>query len=210
MKLLILGATGGTGLQLLAQALAQSHTVTAFVRNPAALAVHYPKPLPNLRIITGDILKRDTIDAAISGQDAVISALGIKVLGVNTIMSDGTRNVVNSMQQCGVKRLIVETSIGVGDSKSQMTFLFGKIILPFVLKNMFADKEVQEQVIMQSGLDWTIVRPGMLTNGRKTGVYRSGLDKAISGRISRADVADFMLRQLNDVTYIHQTPALAT
>lgn len=209
MKILLFGATGGTGLELLAQALAQSHTVTAFVRNPAALALRYPLPLPNLRIVTGDILQRGTIDAAMPGHDAVLSTLGIKVLGANTIMSDGTRNIVDAMQQFGVKRFIVETSIGVGDSKGQTTFFFGKIILPYVLKNMFADKEVQENIIRQSNLDWTIVRPGMLTNGIKTGTYRSGLDPSISGRISRADVADFMLRQLTDPTYLRKTPALA-
>ncbi len=209
MNLLIFGATGGTGLELVAQALAQSHTVTAFVRNPAVLKTRFSHSPANLRIVTGDILQREPIDAAMAGQDAVLSTLGTKVLRANTIISDGTRNIIGSMQQFGVKRLIVETSIGVGDSKEQMSFFFGKIFLPIVLKNMFADKEVQEQIIQQSELDWTIIRPGRLTNGIKTSTYRSGLDKKISGKISRADVADFMLRQLFEPTYRQKTPAQA-
>ena len=211
MKLLIFGATGRTGRALVAQALEQGHTVTAFARNPAAITTKRR----NLAIVQGDILDYASIERAVDGQDAVLSALGTKVLRKNTIISDGTRNIITAMEKSGVKRFVFESSLSIGNSKpqqKQLGLFYNIIVIPLLLRNMFQDKEVQERYIMQSTLDWVIVRPAVLNNGLRTGVYRSGFsttDASIKAKISRADVADFMLKQLTDDTYIHKAPSLS-
>lgn len=207
MKLLIFGATGGTGRALVALALEQDHAVTAFARNPAAIETTHPR----LRVVKGDILDRASIDAAMQGQEAVVSALGTRNFKPNTIVSEGTRNILQSMEAAGIRRFICETSLGVGDSKNQTGLIF-KLLLQPLLKNVFEDKERQETLIRQSGLDWIIVRPGGLTDGPRTGQYRAGFspeEKSLRMRISRADVADFMLKQLTDDTYLHKSPGLS-
>ena len=211
MKLLIFGATGRTGRALVAQALEQGHTVTAFARNPVAITTKHR----NLAIVQGDILDYASIERTVERQDAILSALGTKVLRKNTIISDGTRNIITAMEKSGVKRFVFESSLSIGNSKpqqKQLGLFYNIIVIPLLLRNMFQDKEVQERYIMQSTLDWVIVRPAVLTNGLRTGVYRSGFsatDTPIKAKISRADVADFMLKQLTDDTYIHKAPSLS-
>ena len=211
MKLLIFGATGGTGRALVAQALDQGYTVTAFARNPDAVTTKHSR----LAIMQGDILDYASVERAVKGQDAVLSALGTRILRKNTIISDGSRNIITAMEKHGVKRFVCESSLSIGDSKEQqkqLGLLYNIIIIPLLLRNMFADKEVQERYIMQSTLDWVIVRPGVLTNAPRTAVYRSGFsaaDASIKAKISRADVADFMLKQLTDNTYVHKAPSLS-
>jgi nucleoside-diphosphate-sugar epimerase len=129
-----------------------------------------------------------------------------------TTLSEGTRNVVRAMERLGVRRFVCESSLGIGDSKGQLGFLFNYVVIPLLLRNIFADKQVQEKVIRESNLEWVIVRPAALTNGPRTGVYRSGFetgDKSIRARISRADVADFMLGQVTESTYLRKTPGLS-
>ncbi len=208
MNLLIFGATGGTGRALVEQALEQGHAVSAFARNPAALPVKHK----DLKTVKGDVLDYESVEAAIKEQDAVFSALGTRVLRKNTILSDGTKNIITAMEKLGVRRFICESSLGVGDSKGQLGFVYSSILVPLFLRNIFKDKEVQERYINESTLDWVIVRPAVLTNGPRTGVYRSGFsgrDRSISGKISRADVADFMLKELTEETYIRKTPGLS-
>src|SRR3989442_9556402 len=208
MKLLIFGATGGTGQELVQQALGQGHVVTAFARNPAAATTKHP----NLSVAKGDVLDYDSVEAAMKGQDAVLSALGVRALTKNTLLSEGTKNIIRAMEKLGVKRFICESSLGIGDSKGQLGFLYNYILIPLFLRNVFADKEIQERYIRQSKLDWVIARPAMLTNGPRTGAYRSGFnvtDKSIKGKISRADVADFMLKQLRDEQFVHKAPSLS-
>jgi len=208
MKLLVFGGTGGTGREIVAQALGQGHVVTALVRNPAALTTKHE----NLRVVRGDILDYPSVDAAVPGQDAVLSALGVRVLRKNTLLSDGTQTIIRAMERHGVKRFICESSLGVGESKEQLGWVFNLFIIPLFLRNVFRDKETQEQHIRQSKPEWIIVRPGALVNGPRTGVYRSGFsttDRTIKAKISRADVADFMLKQLTDDTYLRKTPGLS-
>jgi putative NADH-flavin reductase len=249
VKVLVFGASGGTGTQLVEQALEQGHTVTAFARDPATIhQVH-----DNLRIATGDILDAASVDAAMAGQGAVLSALGTRlpvkvILGVviatqiiahtaplsqparllielavpllailllsgrTTTISDGTRNIVRAMERDGVKRFVFESSLGVGDSKWRMGLLHNVVAVPLFLRNVFADKEVQEKIIENSALDWVIVRPAVLTNGPKRSAYRVGADVGswlVPSRISRADVAAFMLEQVTAAKYLRQTPGLA-
>jgi hypothetical protein len=116
------------------------------------------------------------------------------------------------MERVGVKRFICESSLGIGNSKGQLGFLYNYVLIPILLRNVFADKEVQEQVVRESKLDWVIVRPAVLTNGSRTRVYRSGFDaadKSIQTKISRADVADFMLGQLINDVYLSKTPGVS-
>jgi putative NADH-flavin reductase len=158
------------------------------------------------------MLDPDAVDKAVHDQDAVISALGVEKLRKNTILSDGTRTIIQAMERHGVQCLICISSLGVGDSKGQLGRLYTWFLIPFVLRNLFADKERQEQHIRASALDWTIVRPGVLTNGPHTGSYRHGFsptDRSIKAKISRADVADFVLKQLTDDTYLHKTPGVS-
>ena len=211
MKLIVFGATGGTGQHLVKQALAQGHTVTAFVRNPAKFGVSHP----GLRIVQGDVLDAASVEQAVSGHDAVMAALGAPARDTNKVRSEGTRNIISAMEKTGVRRLVCQTSLGYGDSIQVLDgtpFYFRHIIVPFFLRRAFADHQLQEDLIQRSRLDWIIVRPGNLTDGEHTGRYRHGFqatDKTITVNISRADVADFMLGQLSDNTYLRKTTGLS-
>lgn len=202
MRLALFGATGGTGRQVLAQALAAGHSVTALVRDPARL----PEQAGLTRII-GDVLDPEATRRCVEGADAAICVLGSHGRGA-PIEALGTACLLEAMRAHGVRRLVAVTSLGVGDSRQQLNPLF-RIIMDLTLKPIMQAKAEQERLIQASGLDWTIVRPGGLTDGPRTGRYRSGLDRAIrGGRISRADVADFVLRQVTETTYLCQTPAV--
>lgn len=205
MKLLIFGSTGSIGRQLVEQALAEGHTVTAFGRNPAKFDLKHP----NLKFVQGDVLDSASVEKAVQGQEAVLSALGTPALTRNTVRSEGTRNIIRAMEKAGVRRFICLSSIGIGDSRPMLPFHYKYILVPLLLRQGFAEHELQEAWVKQSQAAWTIVRPGAFTNGGRTGVYCHGLPasaKAIKAKISRADVADFMLKQVTDNTYLHQAP----
>lgn len=204
MKIAIFGATGGTGRCTVEQALAQGHSVSALARDPAKLDLTHP----NLAIIAGNVLNADDVTACLQGSEAVIVSLGNTPNNPDLVVTDGTRNVIEGMRALGIGRLIAVTSLGVGDSKEQVPFFF-RTLMRTVLRKAMEDKEQQEQLIRASGLDWIIVRPGGLTNGPFTGRYTAGTGREISaGQVARADVADFLLKQLTDDTYLHQTPAI--
>lgn len=203
-RIALFGATGGTGRQIVAQALEAGHIVQALVRDPARLPVQHP----HLHLITGNVLDSDAVERTITGADAVIVSLGNTANNPDWIVSEGTKVIVAAMHKLGVRRLIVISSLGVGDSRDQVPTFF-KVLMKTALKKPMEDKERQEQIVAASGLDWTIVRPGGLTNGPRTGRYRAGLDRSIvAGQVSRADVAEFVLRQLDDLTYRHKAPAI--
>ncbi len=209
MKLLIIGATGGTGRALVEQALAQGHVVTAFARKPLKITTSHDR----LTVAKGNVLDYNSLDQAVQGKDAVLSALGHKRLFIKTtILSEGTRNIIKAMQIHHVKRLICETSLGIGESRWRMGLYYTLFVIPFITFFYFRDKERQERYIKQSSLDWIIVRPGQLTNGRKRGTYRHDLNigsMLLTVRISRVDVADFMLKQLTNDSYLRKTPGVA-
>jgi putative NADH-flavin reductase len=208
MRVLIVGATGGTGRELVSQALNQGHRVTAFVRSPDRLRLRHAR----LTVAQGDVLDHPSVEHAVPGHDAVLSALGHKRwFYPNRILSEGTRNLVRAMEKHGVRRLVCETALGIGDSRGRAGLYYTLFVAPFILPFYFRDKERQEAIIRASALDWVIVRPGMLTNGPRRGVYRHGLNVGhwlVSCRISRADVAEFMLRQLTDDRYLRSTPGV--
>ena len=203
-RLLVIGATGGTGEQIVGQALERGLEVTALARDPAKVRVTHP----NLRVSRGDVLDPATLDAAVEGQEAVVSALGHRRLfSPSRVQSDGTRNVLHAMSKHGVHRFVCETSLGLGNSVGRMGLPGTLFFLPVFLAIYFWDKARQEQVIAASDREWVIVRPGILTNGAKRGTYRHGVDAGsyiLPGRISRADVADFMLNQVTDDAYLRR------
>jgi uncharacterized protein YbjT (DUF2867 family) len=208
LRVLVIGATGGTGRQLVERALAQGHQVTAFVRNPARLQIEHA----NLRIVKGDVLDYASVESAMRGQSAVLCALGHKrFFYPNKIQSNGMRNILRAMKACDVPRLICESALGIGNTVGRLglphTFFFLPLILPFYMW----DKLRQEELVAASDRDWVIVRPGMLKNGEARGSYRHGPKVGnyfwpVS--ITRADVADFMLKQLTDDAYVGAAPGV--
>jgi putative NADH-flavin reductase len=208
MKLTVFGSTGRTGRELLAQALDQGHDVVACARTPAKIDdMNHER----LRVVQGDVLDPAAVGDAIAGQQAVLFAAGTGPERT-TLREDGTRIVVEAMGKAGVRRLICLSSLGVGDSRANLGFFTKYVIVSVYLRHAFADHERQEAIVKRSALDWIIVRPPHLTDGPHTGAYRHGFppnDKQIAGKISRADVADFMLKQLTDDTYLRQTPGVS-
>jgi putative NADH-flavin reductase len=199
MKLAIFGASGKTGTELVKQALEQGHTVTAFVRDPARLAIEDE----NLTFITGDVFDPVSVDQAVLGQDAVVVALGAASdLQKTTVRTTGTINIIESMQKNDVKRLVVVTAMGVGESWDDLS-LFNKLFFATLLRGSRTDHEAQEVAVKESGLDWTIIRPSGLTDTPLTGVYDVGQNiSAATSKIARADVADLILKELQQNMYI--------
>lgn len=209
MKILIIGATGGTGKQLVSIALELGHDVTAFARKASGIKNKHEK----LKIIEGNVLNLNSLIEASKGQDAVLCALGHKKwFYPSKILSEGTANIIKAMEFNAVKRLICETSLGIGDSFGRMGLYYTFFVIPFILPFYFWDKGKQESVVKKSNLDWTIVRPGVLNNKNARGVYKEGKDIGnwfITVKISRADVAHFMVKQIADKKYLKSTPGLS-
>jgi len=207
MELLIIGATGTTGREVVKQALSLGHRVTAFSRNPEPLRQirHH-----NLQLMSGDVMDAISVEKAVRGKDAVLSTLGAGRKG--TIRSEGTRHVIEAMQKNKVRRFICQTTLGAGDSRVHLNFFWKHIMFGLMLREAYRDHEVQERYIMNSNLDWTIVRPAALTDGPATGQYRHGFgeeERVLKLKVSRQDVALFMLMQLSSEQYVHQAPGLS-
>lgn len=196
MKILVLGATGPTGQQILRQGLAQGHQLTAFVRNRSKL------PLSDARLqVLDGALPGDAgaLESALRGQDAVICCLGLRnALKSGGLMVGAMRVLVPAMERAGVRRLMLMSSNGVGDTHARSPLL-ARIMYRLLLADIFADKAAGEAIVRASSLEWTIAYPTMLTDGPRTGSYRAGETLELRGmpKISRADVADFLLRELS-------------
>lgn len=203
MKLLVFGASGKTGREVVRQALARGYTVTAFVRETARL----PLAHGNLQLITGEITNRAAIARAVGGHAAVISTLGAgQPLTHDATVIEGVRAIARAAEQSSVERLLYMSFIGVQESRDAAGFVL-KRLATTLLRHEVADHEVKEAAIVESFVDWTIVRPPKLTNGRLTAAYRVGEDiraRSPLPLMSRADVADFMLRQLTDAAFIRK------
>ncbi len=208
LRILVVGATGGTGRAIVRQALEMGHEVNAFVRNPARLGMEHP----NLRVIQGDVLIYASLEPAMTGQDAVICALGHKRwFYPNRILSKGTGHILRAMQARAVPRFICESSLGIGSGVGRLGLIYTVFTIPLILPFLFWDKLRQEKLIQESDVDWVIVRPAGLTNGPARGRYRHGRNIGSfiwTNRIARADVADFMLKQLTDDTYVGSAVAV--
>jgi putative NADH-flavin reductase len=209
--LLVIGASRGIGLETVKRALDAGHRVRAFARGAASL----PLEAPALEKVAGDALDKAGVTAAVAGADAVIQSLGAAkgpqaILSGTTLFSQATRILIDAMRQGGVRRLVAVTGLGAGDSRGHGGFLYDALVFPLILKRIYDDKDVQEQMIRASGLEWTIVRPGLLTSGPATGHTRALVDPKEwrAGSISRADVADFLVREAFERRFVGQTPLL--
>ena len=207
MRILIIGATRGIGLQVLQQALAKDHEITVLARSPQKLGIEHVR----LQVIEGDIRDDRIVGSATEGQDAVISCIGIMPTRKPvSVFSTGIKNILVSMNKNSVRLLISVTGIGAGDSRGHGGFFYDKIFQPLLLKSIYEDKDREEALIKESKVNWIIVRPGFLTNGPETGTYRvlTDMTGVKAGKISRADVAHFILKQLDSSEYSSQTPLL--
>jgi putative NADH-flavin reductase len=208
MRLLVFGATGATGQQIVMQGLQQGHELTIFVRDPAKLTLRED----GLRVVVGSAPENaDAICGAVRGQDAVISALGVRnSLKSGNLISRSMQAIIPAMEREAVRRLILTSAFGVGDTRRDAPLL-PRIMYRVLLDDIFADKAAGEQYLRKSSLDWTLVYPVLLTNGPRTGQYRAGERLRLRGlpMISRADVADFILKQLQDTTYLRKGVAIS-
>ncbi|MGI9546006.1 MAG: NAD(P)-dependent oxidoreductase [Flavobacteriaceae bacterium] len=209
MNILIIGATGKTGRQLVKQSLEKGYTVTALVRKPDKLKEQHP----NLIIVQGDVLDPASIDHVMPNQDAVLCALGHKRFFLKTdILSKGTANIIHSMNTNGVRRLICITALGINDSRYRLGLYYTLFTIPFILYFYFRDKSRQERFIEESELDWTIIRPAQFIPGKKRSIYKHGHKVGhyiLTKLITRADVAHFMLRELANPVYLNQKPGIS-
>jgi len=208
MHVLIIGASKGIGLETTRQALDAGHDVRALARSATAIAISNP----SLEKMRGNALKTVDVEAALVGVDVVIQTLGVglgELFRPVHLFSDATRVLIQAMKIQGVKRLICVTGFGAGDSRASISCL-QRLPFQIVFARAYDDKSLQEQLIKESELDWTIARPGVLTSGPRTGHYQilSEASQWRNGIISRADVAEFLVRQIGDQTYIHKAPVL--
>lgn len=205
MKIAIIGATRGIGLALAQVALADGHDVTVLARAPGRMPISDSR----LHIIAGDALDPEAIVKVVEGQDVVCDCLGTSnVTQTITMFSRCAENLSKALKP--EQLLIAVTGIGAGDSRGHGGFLYDYLFMPVVLRRMYADKDRQERIIKTSISRWIIVRPGFLTNGPRTGRYcaLTDLTGIRGGKISRADVADFMLAQAKSPQFIGKTPLL--
>lgn len=208
--ILVIGASKGIGLETVKAGLEAGHTVRALARSdiPAAHA--------RLTKISGNARSRDDVARAVAGCDAVIEAIGTRsvadLIGGTTLFTDATRVLIDAMKLQGVRRLVAVTGAGAGNSHGRLGFLYDNIIFPLMLARIYADKTRSEEMIAASGLDWTIARPGMLTSGPRTGRSLALADPKDwrMGSISRADVADFLIKQIGATDMLGKTPLLIT
>lgn len=206
MKLVVFGATGGTGRHLVEQALAAGHEVTAFARDPSAVAAR-----PHLTVLPGGTGDAAAVDRAIAGQDAVLCALGGRPWRRRArVCSTAMRNIVASMKGRGVRRVVAISTFGAGDTRPQVPWLARMLVFGLVLRSEVADKEAMERELAASDLDWTAVRVGLLSDAAPQGTWRVADDGSMRGmgRIARADVAAFMLAQLDSREWVGRRPAI--
>jgi putative NADH-flavin reductase len=202
MRIIVFGASGGVGQEAVRQALEADHEVTAFVRNPSRMLLQHP----NLAVIQGDGMDQEAVSHAIKGHDAVVCCVGSRGMGRTTLMSDITHHIVNGMNTHGVKRIVYVASAGI---HKELKGPMGSFV-EFLLRNPLADHRRSYEQLEASRLQWTVARPMQLTNGPQKNTYRESFSGVAPGgqKISRADVAHFLLKALTDDTYIHQSVGL--
>lgn len=208
--LLVIGASRGIGLETVRAGLKAGHRVRAFARSAASIDITDER----LEKVTGDALNAEDTRRALAGIDAAIQTIGVAsvqdLIFGSTLFSRATRVLVDAMTETGVKRLIAVTGAGAGDSRGRINPLYDHLLFPILLQRIYSDKDVAEDMIRASSLDWTIIRPGLLTNGAHTGRYKLLADAKDwrAGFISRADVADCLIAQVSDTSMIGKKPLL--
>ena len=209
---LIIGASRGIGLEAVKVALKAGHSVRGLARSARRISVDHPK----LEKMAGDALETATVKRALTGIDVVIQSLGVSagpeiILKPTRFFSKATRVLVTAMEEAQVRRLICVTGFGAGDSRGHGGLLYN-VAFHLLLGRVYDDKDVQERIVRRSRLDWVIVRPVILTDGPKTKAYRASVDPRDwkCGFISRADVADFLVKQIGVTPFLHKTPVLTS
>ncbi|HEY3310733.1 MAG TPA: SDR family oxidoreductase [Anaerolineales bacterium] len=211
MKTVVFGASGRMGIKVVEQALEAGHIVTAFLRNPSKIAIQHP----NLTLFQGDVMDASAVENAIAGQEVVISLLGKTrppEPGMNSMLETAAKNIVAAMQKHGIHRIISTTGAGVPQPEDQpkVADRLVNTMLNFLQKNFVLDASASVKVIQSSDLDWTIVRFPRVTDGARTGKYRVAYIGKDSGTmISRADGADFVIRELNEKKWLRKAPVVS-
>ena len=209
-KILIIGASRGIGLETVKAGLEAGHEVRAFARSAERIPIDHE----SLEKFSGDALEAADIREALNGVDVVIEVLGASinpetVLTGTRLFSEATRILVDAMEDVGPKRLICVTGLGAGDSRGRLGLMFG-VLFALSIARIYDDKDVQEQIVKNSTLDWTIARPGILRDGRATGLYQALSDPKDwkAGPIRRADVALFLVDEAERGTFRGKTPLI--
>lgn len=212
MKIVIFGASGYSGKEVLKQALSQNHVVTVLTRSKQSIDISHK----NLTIIEGNVLDNQMVNSVLENQDAVIQCLGIGGKGdgkPTTFISDATRIIVEEMEKSNVNRLVCMSNVGAGNSMAFQPWIFNKVILPYFmkwLKVIIDDKNIMEPIIMNSKLNWTIVRcPNIVEKPAKNKVTATLDGKNLKMSITNEDTATFLLKQLTDNTFTHQAPSIS-
>jgi len=208
LRIAIFGASGRTGQHLVKQALAQDYAVTALVRTPAKFGLQHPQ----LMVVPGDIGDAAAVSQTVSGAQAVISVLGPTSNAAEFAISRGMQHIIAAMWQHDVRRLIVSIGAGVGDPADAPRLIHRLItwLLKIASKNVYQDMVKTAALVRASGLDWTIVRVPMLTDAPETGQIKTAyVGKGLGMRLTRGDMAKFMLTQIGDATYLRQAPAIS-
>jgi uncharacterized protein YbjT (DUF2867 family) len=206
-KILVLGATGVTGRLIVNQAVARGYDVTVLVRS-----AEKARDITGAKLIVGDARDETALRAALKGREAVVSALGTSVSPFRevTLLSTATRALVSAMKAEQISRLVCITGMGAGDSAGHGGFVADNVIFPLLLKKVYADKNRQEAIVRESGLDWVLVRPSILNNKPGRGSVRALTDLSgfHGGSIAREDVATFVLDQVRADSWLHRSPLI--
>ena len=201
MNVIVFGATGSIGRLTVNALLKSGHTVKAFARNPEKLKIKNAK----LIYSPGDVLDRVDVLEAVKGQDAVLITLGSGMSRKSIVRSKGTLNIINAMQSQRIFRLVCQSTLGAHESWSNLNFWWKHVMFGAIIKPVFKDHELQENLVYASGLDWTIVRPSAFIDGPATGSFKenfSSSERNLSLKISRADVANFLSHQSENASYL--------
>ena len=209
MKIAVFGATGGTGKQLVEQALAAGYEVVAFARNPSKLNITHE----HLTVVQGELSDQALIEKALQGTDAVLSILGPRGGSKNKPITHGMQNIIAAMNKQGVHRLIITSTLSAKDQNDKPTFRTKAMVnlVKTTMHGTYEDIVSAAETVRNSDLDWTILRLTMLNNNPKSGKVKAGYvgDGKVETWISRADIADFMLKQIVSTEYVRQAPAIS-
>lgn len=208
MKLAIVGATGRTGQHLVREALAAGHEVVAFARSPAKLELEHDR----LSVVQGDVADGERVAGAIAGADAVLSVLGPADNKPDLKVNRGMANILAAMERHGVRRLVQSIGAGVPDPHDtpRPADRSIRLLVRTLSRNVYQDMAQVDRLVRASDLDWTIVRVPRLTDEPRSSRLRVGyVGQGVGTRLSRADLAEFMLRQAEDPTYLRQAPAIS-
>ena len=207
MRLLVIGAAGRTGREVVGQAVAHGHEVTAFVHGASLESQD-----PDVRVITGDVLDFQQVSSAVLGQNAVVSALSHGRSPEGSVLADGVGNVIHAMATYRVGKLVALSAMGAFARNDKRLSLGFRALLGTTMRQAYDDLEAMESRIMASDLDWTIIRPAGLSDGPLTGDYRISLEGEVlkaSKRVARADVAALVLKAISGTTYSHRTVTIS-